>query len=429
MKTLSIVSKTGSLLVVSLLIVIQNACNIKKQSSATSSVPAEVPELFERTGELASASEWQNTKVKVDELKKRIRENPEDVRSRLQVAVIYLSEARITGEHPYYYPAVLKILDGVLALDPQNFEANTYKASVKMSQHQFAEARALAEKARLINPANAHVYGVLVDANVELGDYEQAVKMSDRMQELKPSLESYSRVSYLREIYGDLTGSIEAMKFAVQAGVPGSEPFCWSKSMLGHLYETTGQLREAEQQYREILHIRPSYAFAQCGIARVYKAQKKYDLALRELEEAAKIMPEFSFHEDMAEIYALQGDEKKAKQKYMEVIQMLGEDASSGHMVDLELCKLHTKTGQLDSALVYGLKEFEKRPKNIDVNHALALIYYNRKNNTKALEHLEVALRTGSKDPELLRVAGAIDMDIDKKVLARAQKTSPILAL
>lgn len=336
----------------------------------------------------------------------------------LQVVVIYLSEARITGEHPYYYPAVIKILDGVLSMDPKNFEATTFKSSVKMSQHQFAEARDLAEKARQINPANAYVYGVLVDANVELGNYKEAVAMSDKMQELKPSLESYSRASYLREIYGNYPGAIEAMKLAVQAGLPGSEPQCWSKNTLGHLYETTGQLKEAEIQYQQILSLRPSYAFALRGQAQIFKARKQYDKALAELEKAAKIMPEFSFHEEMADIYALQGNKEKASDKYKEVVKMLNEDASSGHIVDLELCKLYTKTGQLDSALVYGLKEYAKRPKNIDVNHALALVYFDEKNNEKARQHIEVALSTGSKDPEILQLANLIKANPDSKTLA-----------
>ncbi|MBU1821093.1 MAG: tetratricopeptide repeat protein, partial [Bacteroidetes bacterium] len=167
------------------------------QSASTSTSPMEIPPLFQRSGELAAADEWPKTIAKVEELKKNILKNSGDVKPRLQIAMIYLSEARITGEHPYYYPAVLKILDGVLMMDPKNFEATTFKASVKMSQHQFAEARELAEKARQINPNNAYVYGVLVDANVELGNYEEAVAMSDKMQALKPSLESYSRASYL----------------------------------------------------------------------------------------------------------------------------------------------------------------------------------------------------------------------------------------
>ncbi|GAB4000850.1 hypothetical protein GCM10028807_55100 [Spirosoma daeguense] len=413
----------------------QLACtNTKKETTASSGPNLEIPPLYERRGELASATEWQHTKEKVAELNEKIRKEPNDVKPRLQLVIIYLSEARITGEHPYYYPAILTMLDGVLAIDPKNFEATTFKASVKMSQHQFAEARELAEKARQINPNNAYVYGVLVDANVELGNYEEAVAMSDKMQALKPSLEAYSRASYLREIYGNYPGSISAMQLAVQAGLPGSEPQCWSKNILGHLYETTGQLAKAEAQYKDILTLRPSYAFALGGQARVYKARKEYDKALATLDKAAKIMPEFSFHEEMAEIYALRGDNEKAKKTFAEVAKMLDEDAQSGHAVDLERCKLYTKSGQLDSAAIYGQKEYQKRPKNIDVNHALAWVYYKQQDYKKAGQHMQVALRTGSKDPELLQQAGAIELALgnqqqSSKLVAAARKTNPKFTL
>ena len=403
-------------------------------ATTTTTSSLDLPPLFDRRGELATADEWQRTKEKVAELQQKIKKDPSDVKPRLQVAMIYLAEARITGEHPYYYPAILSILDGVLNIDPKNFEATTFKASVKMSQHQFAEARTLAEKARQLNPNNAYVYGVLVDANVELGNYEEAVAMSDKMQALKPSLESYARASYLREIYGNYPGSIAAMQLAVQAGLPGSEPECWTKNTLGHLYETTGQLANAERQYTEILALRPSYAFAMRGQAQVYKARKDYPKALATLEKAAKIMPEFSFHEEMADIYMLQGNKAKAAKKYAEVVAMLGQDARSGHAVDLELCKLYTKTGQLDSALVYGLNEFKNRPKNIDVNHALAWVYFKENNVAKAQQHIQVAMRTGSKDPELLQRAGAIEVALGHvgeagKLVAAAKKTNPNFTL
>ncbi len=382
------------------------------QQTATSTIQngssVDLPPLFDRQGELANAVEWPRTKAKVADLQQKIRMHPTDVKPRLQVAMIYLSEARITGEHPYYYPAILRILDDVLVIDSKNVEATTFKASVKMSQHQFAEARTLAEAARQLNPNNAYIYGVLVDANVELGNYEEAVKMSDIMQGLKPSLESYSRASYLREIYGNYASSIAAMQLAVQAGLPGSEPQCWSKNTLGHLYETTGKLAEAEKQYAGILAMRPSYAFALRGQAHVLKARKQYAQAVAILEKAAKVMPEFSFHEDMADIYAMQGETENAAKKYAETVTMLQQDARSGHAVDLELCKLYTKTGQLDLALVHGLKEYASRPKNIDVNNALAWVYFTQKNLPKAAEHIRIALRTGCQDPELLQRASAI---------------------
>ncbi len=422
---------------IALLLLTQISCNKSgktgSETAATGS-STDIPNLFERRGELATAVEWQRTKEKVAELKQKISKDPSDVKPRLQIAMIYLAEARITGEHPYYYPAILTILDGIIAIDPKNFEATTFKSSVKMSQHQFAEARDLAEKARQINPNNAYVYGVLVDANVELGNYEEAVTMSDKMQALKPSLESYSRASYLREIYGNYPGSIAAMQLAVQAGLPGSEPQCWSKNTLGHLYETTGQLGKAEQQYAEILSLRPSYAFALRGQAQIYKARKAYDKALNSLDKAAKIMPEFSFHEEMADIYAEQGQADKAKQKYAEVVGMLDQDAKSGHLVDLELCKLYTKTGQLDSAMVYGMNEYKRRPKNIDVNHALAWVYFKKNDLAKAQQHIQVAMRTGSKDPELLQRAGAIEVALGhvgqgNKLVAEARKTNPKFTL
>lgn len=428
--------RTGILVGVTIsLILLPFGCTKKTEDTTSSTTSTmDIPPLYERRGELAGAIEWPKTKEKVAELNDRIKKEPSDIKSRLQIAVIYLAEARITGEHPYYYPAILKILDGVLAMDPRNFEATTFKASVKMSQHQFAEARDLAEKARQINPNNAYVYGVLVDANVELGNYEEAVAMSDRMQALKPSLESYSRASYLREIYGSYTGSIAAMKLAVQAGLPGSEPYCWSKNILGQLYETTGQLKDAQQQYDGILVMRPSYAFAMAGQARVQKARKEYDKALATLNKAAAIMPEFSFHEEMANIYALQGDKGKAAKKYADVANMLRDDARSGHAVDLEMCKLYTLSGQLDSAKVYGMNEYAKRPKNIDVNHALAWVAFNQKDFQKAQQYMQVALRTGSKNPELLQQAGAIALAAgnkaeSSKLMADAKKTNPQFSL
>jgi tetratricopeptide (TPR) repeat protein len=254
--------------------------------------------------------------------------------------------------------------------------------------------------------------------------------MSDTMQNLKPSLESYSRASYLREIYGSYPGAISAMQLAVDAGLPGSEPYCWSKNTLAHLYTITGQLDKAEREYAEILAIRPSYAFALGGQAHVQRLRREYDKALITLDKAAAIMPEFSFHEEMAEIYALQGDEKKAADKYAEVITMLDEDAQSGHLVDLEMCKLYTKLGKLDSAAVYGQREYDRRPKNIDVNQAMAAVALKKNDLKKAQEYMEVAMRTGSRNPELLRQASEIQLALgnepeSKKLVAEARKVNP----
>ncbi len=43
------------------------------------------------------------------------------------------------------------------------------------------------------------------------------------MAALKPSLESFSRIAYVRELHGDLDGAIAAMQEAADIGAVGSE--------------------------------------------------------------------------------------------------------------------------------------------------------------------------------------------------------------
>jgi tetratricopeptide (TPR) repeat protein len=121
-------------------------------------------------------------------------------------------------------------------------------------------------------------------------------------------------------------------------------------------------------------------------------------------------MPQSSFEEQKADVYAAMGDTEKAMNKYTEVQKLLTADANSGHhAVSLELTKSFIKTNQWDSAKKYALIEYNIRPKNIDVNNELAWITYNQGDYTKAKEYLKSALSTGSKNSELLQRAMAIN--------------------
>ena len=115
---------------------------------------------------------------------------------------------------------------------------------------------------------------MLVDGNVEMGYYDSAVANSDRMVSIRPDLRSYSRISYLREIYGDYPGAITAMKMAVDAGGPGDESTEWCRVQLGNLYEKTGDLKNAEMHYTIALQERPGYPYALAGLGRIAMANK-----------------------------------------------------------------------------------------------------------------------------------------------------------
>src|SRR5580658_3523052 len=216
--------------------------------------------LLDRKGAVGDSREWQLTRNYTTSLLQSLKKNPSDVKSSLALVAIFIQEARVTGNYVYYDKAAMKYVNNVLRTDSTNFDALTFKALIYLSQHHFADGLAIAEKARGLNPYNSFIYGMVVDGNVEMGNYDSAVANSDRMVSIRPDLKSYSRISYLREIHGDYPGAIEAMKMAVSAGYPGSEECEWTRIQLGHLYECTGDLKRAEMHYTIALDERPDYA-------------------------------------------------------------------------------------------------------------------------------------------------------------------------
>ncbi|RZL13694.1 MAG: tetratricopeptide repeat protein, partial [Hymenobacter sp.] len=258
-----------------------------------------LPAPKDRVGNLALGGEWVNTKASMEGLLAKLRTDPNDQKSRLLLAEAYMQEGRVTGDHSYYDAAAMKLLQEVVAADPENFEALCCQASLSLTQHHFSQGLALAQQAQAINPQSGYVYGLLTDANVELGHYDEAVKMADKMNQVRPDLTAYARVSYLREIYGDLPGAVQAMDMAVKAGFNGLEQTEWSRVALGHLYEVSGQLPQAEGYYRQALVMRPNYAYALAGLARVAMAHHDYATAISNLKLARSIVRDYAFTDEL----------------------------------------------------------------------------------------------------------------------------------
>ncbi len=343
-------------------------------------------------------------------LKTEIKNDPTAIKPRIQLAQLFMLEARATGEHGYYYPAALKMIESMMTLNPEKddlFNAMLLKASVKLSLHQFAEARDIASKAVELNPYNGLIYGALVDAHVELGEYDEAVKMADKMNSIRPDLRSYARVSYLREIYGKVDGAVEAMKMSVTAAPPGSEEAAWCRLTLGHLYETYGDLNQAEDQYQTILGERENYPFAYAGLASIEEKKGNIQQAETLLKKACSIIPEVSFYHQLANLYKRSGRKIASDSLTAEILVMLKDDEKSGHRMGLEYAKVHMElTGDLNQALKYALEEYDIRPENIDANKVLAAVYLEMGAWTKAATHANKALQTESKNPEALCIAG-----------------------
>lgn len=388
---------------------------VYKYISGQSREAAVVYKLKDRSGSLAGSQEWNSVRENAAFLTEAIEQHPESIKPKISLSSLFIQEARITGDYLYYDKAAMKYVDDALKIDSNNFDALTLKALLHMSQHHFAEGLAVAEKARQINPYSAFVYGILVDGNVEMGNYEKAVENSDKMVSIRPDLRSYSRIAYLREIHGDYPGAIEAMKLAVEAGVPGDEATEWCRVQLGHLYENTGDFLSAEMQYRISDDERPGYPHAKAGLARVAAAKKDYKTAMDYLKQIDAPGNAMQVRDQMIDLLNAMGEKEAANKMATETIQEMaaisqkGErDQTVGHYADRELAIGYLRINDYDNALKHALMEYNRRPMNIDVNETVAWVYYSMGDYARALPYIRTAMRTKSKNPTLVSRAAMI---------------------
>ncbi len=383
-----------------------------------------------RKGSAAETDEFKAVQTRSVALMNAIKAKPDDAKSSLALASLYVQEARASGNYMYYDQAALKYVNLVLEKDPQNFEALSLKALLMLSQHHFAEGLKIADAAKTINPYNAFIYGLIIDGNVEMGNYTAAVETADKMVSIRPDIRSYSRISYLREIYGDYAGAIEAMKMAVSAGLPGDEGTEWCRVQLGRLYENTGDLKNAEMHYTIALQNRPGYAQAFAGLARIATAAKDFSKATRLYLQADSLTNDYTIKEELADVYKAAGEKEKSAAQANSVVDGMNAAAaketkndSSGHYSDREMAYAYLKINDYDKALDHALLEYNRRPDNIDVNETLAWVYYSKGDYAKALPLAAVALKTNSKNPTLLCRMGLVyDKNGDKVTATKLLK-------
>lgn len=386
----------------------------KAQAKFTAQTTVEIPELLDRPEALRHGTEWDAVQNIYGAQRAALRQNPANMEACLKLAEVFIQEARITGEHPHYYPAALRMLEPVVkkleklekpTIQQKDllFRALSHVAGVQLSLHDFGAAKNTAEQAVAINPHNAYIYGCLVDANVELGNYVRAVDYCDKMVSTRPDLRSYSRVSYLREIHGDVPGAIEAMDMAVKAGYPGYEQTEWARLQLGQLHERYGKLDDAENQYRMCLAARENYPFALAALAGLAEKRGQLQQAENLLKQAAAVIPEVGFYVDLARIYQKTGRSAEAAKLIREIEEMLAEDLAAGHNMRMEIARFHLDlTHDYDKALENAEAEYRSRPENKDANQLMAAVYLARGDKQKAAQHLKKASATGCKDPELI---------------------------
>jgi len=360
---------------------------------------APVAELPEGPKEVLPSSEFIDAEVAIAYYEERLRRTPSDVRSRVALAQALLQQASATGREAEYIPAAEAAIDEALRRAPDDYHARLLRGTLLNKLHRFEEARDLARDLIAEHPAHAYPHGVLVDALTELGEYDEAVAASDAMLAIKPSIASYARASYLRELHGDGDGATAAMRLAADAGPTGNAERAWALYTLGGLYLAEAKPDTAAFIFRGLLDERPDYAYAVAGLGHVALATGDYDRAAEQYEIAYGMAPRAEFLEGLAEAHAAAGRDREARRALEGVREAFATARGFGELVDMEEADFMLDNGiNVERALVMASSEVERRPGHLHANETYAWALHHNSRPAEAIPYIERALRLGTGD-------------------------------
>lgn len=360
-----------------------------------------------------------------EQLQQGLKAAPQDWRAYSLLGVVYLQRARETGD-PSYYSKAEGVLQRALELEPSDYTAISAQGALALARHQFSSAMEWGQSAIELNPNKTYAYGVVADAQVELGQYEQAAQTLQTMVDLRPDLSSYARISYLRELYGDTEGALDMMQRAVGSGGTNLENRAWTITQLANLYFNVGRLDQAELEYRRALEILPGYMYGLAGLGRVRAAQGRIDEAISLYEKATAVIPLPEFVIALGDLYDRAGKPEQAQKQYdlVRTIQQLYQ--ANGVNLDMELALFNADHDVNPAATVTQARAAFVRHPSIHGADVLAWALYKAGDYQKAEGYAQQALHLGTKDALKLFHAGMIAYRLGQRDRARDYLTQAL---
>ncbi len=384
--------------------------------SAGPSAPAAAPVAPERA--LAGFGAGGGTVGLVRRYEGKVQRDPSDVKSLATLGLAYEQRWRETGDSSFL-PLAAHALRNAHRLSPNDPLTIQGLGSLALTRHEFGRALTLGRLAIRLAPYSSNPYGIKGDALLELGRYPQAFAAFQKMVDLKPNLSSYARVSYARELTGDLPGAITAMRLALDASAGDREGYAWTSVQLGKLYWMRGDSRTAANLYLGALQVFPGYVYALDALAPIEVARGYLGRAIALERRAIDAIPLPQFVGQLGDLYARAGKPRLAREQQatVRVIQrLLG---FNGVKVDLETA-IYRADHSIDprGTIRLARKARALRPSILgDDTLAWALVRGDRCDEARTWS--QRALQLGTRDSLLFFHRGVIEQCLGNRLSAR----------
>jgi tetratricopeptide (TPR) repeat protein len=337
----------------------------------------------------------------------RVAANRADEHAAVSLADALIRQARVTGDATLPKRAE-EIVDGAIGAT-DSYLARRMRGVVLLSQHRFAEALEAARRARALRPDDPWNDGVIGDAALELGRYEEAFAAFDRMAARRPSASVYARVAYARELQGDLRGAREAMRAAVEATSPHDpEGLAWTWSQLGALELQDGRPDEASRAYQRALAAFPGHPYARRGLARIAVARGDLAGALAAHRALHAEAPTPELAAQVGDLLLALDDQGAASASWAEAERLERDGWANEAPQPAALARMLAERNLKPAEALRLAREAARTRDDIVTNDTLAWALYRTGSFDEAWQASARARRTGTRDARILVHAAAI---------------------
>ena len=344
----------------------------------------------------------------VTHMEERLAKHPNDGDAVVRLAEALIRVQRVNSDAAAVMRAESR-LRAFLAETPDYYDARRVLGSVLLSQHRFRDAIREAERARALDPRDAWNYGVIGDAHLELGEYDEAFGAFDRMGALRPGPPAYARVAYALEIKGDLTGALASMRMAADGtSAHDAEGQAWHYAQVGNLLLQRGQLGDARREFERAAFTFPNHPYAVIGLARVKTAEGDEAGALALYQQLYARTPTPELAAVLGDLHARAGRAELAEMSYLDAERLEREGWASEEPQPQALARFLAERGRKVSEAVTLAETAAANRRDVHTMDALAWAYFKAGRLDRAHRVAQSAVRMGTRDVRILYHAAAI---------------------
>lgn len=337
---------------------------------------------------------------------------------------------------PQLYAEAKSLYQEAIKLDTRDINAMIGLAWVYNSEHNFHEGIRWAKRALEIESSLPSAYALIGDAELEYGNYDQALAEYQKALDLRPDLSSYSRAGIAAWITGHEDNGEELMRLAISAGAPTAENTAWCKAQLGTMLFQQGRLDEAIELIGHAVRSAPNNPLVLASMAKLLRAKGDIEKATQLFKKSSNISPNHEALSCLVEIYTKAGRIDLADTYHAKLIDFHQshhgtasdyiQSSNRGGFASYQLALFWARNDMnLNDALGQALAAYTNHP-NIQAAHALAWCFYKKGKYKQAKKYIDHAMRLNTPSAEMSYHAGMISLALGNKLKAKQLLTSAL---